>query len=58
MTAAPWHPEQFVQDGQPDPPQAPLLACEENPEVGRLYGPDGSLVSIVRARATVPFGFR
>lgn len=28
-----------------------------NPEVGRLYGPAGELVSIIRERATVTFGF-
>lgn len=52
-----WNPESFVQDAQPGIPPAPTLVEEENLEVGRLYGPDGSLLAIVRARATVPFGF-
>jgi hypothetical protein len=36
-------------NGQYDPPPAPTLDVEENPE---------DLVSIVRARPTVPFGFQ
>lgn len=57
MSRESWSPEPFVQDGQPDNPPAPDLVVAGNPEVGRLYGPDGSLLVIVRARATVPFGF-
>ena len=45
-------------NGQHDAPEAPALTISENPEVGRLYAPDGSLLRVVRARAVVPFGFR
>lgn len=43
-------------DAQFAVPEAPMLEVEENPEVGRLYGPTGDLITIVRARATIPFG--
>lgn len=45
------------QDAQHQAPEAPALIVEENPEVGRLYGPAGELLAIVRARPAVPFGF-
>lgn len=45
-------------NGQYDAPPAPTLDVEDNPEVGRLYGPTGDLISIVRVRAEVPFGFQ
>lgn len=41
---------------QHDVPAAPVLEVTDNPVLGRLYGPAGDLVSVVRARATVPFG--
>lgn len=49
-------PAEAWNDAQHQAPEAPILEVEENPEVGRLYGPTGDLMSIVRARATIPFG--
>lgn len=45
------------QDGQHGVPDAPTLDVEENPEIGRIYGPDGALISVVRVRDEIPFGF-
>jgi hypothetical protein len=39
-------------------PETPTVTVGDNPEVGRLYGPDGRLVRIVRARTERPVGFR
>lgn len=39
-----------------DPP-APTLIVDDNPEVGRLLGPDGRLAKIVRAKPNRPAGF-
>jgi hypothetical protein len=36
----------------------PTVFLDENPEVGRLLGPDGNLARIVRARPERPLGFR
>ena len=36
----------------------PKLEVEDNPEVGRLHGPDGRLIKIVRAKPDRPVGFR
>ena len=42
----------------PYEPHLPTVWDDDpNPEVGRLYGPDGALLSIVRARDPLAFGF-
>lgn len=41
-----------------DDPDQPKLEVEENPVVGRILGPRGETIRVVRARATVLFGFR
>lgn len=43
---------------QANKPPAPSLETEANPVVGRILGPSGDLVKVVRARAEVPFGFQ
>jgi hypothetical protein len=40
------------------PPSTVQVREEENPEVGRLLGPDGKLAKIVRAKEERPAGFR
>jgi hypothetical protein len=37
---------------------APQLVVDDNPEVGRLLGPDGQLARIVRAKPERQIGFR
>jgi hypothetical protein len=39
-------------------PHKPTVTVEDNPEVGRLLGPDGRLVKIVRAKPERRVGFR
>lgn len=50
-------PAEVWTEGQHGIPDAPVLAVQENPEIGRLFGPNGELLSIVRARPVVSFGF-
>lgn len=38
-------------------PPAPTLVIDDNPEIGRILGPDGRLAKIVRARPDRPAGF-
>jgi hypothetical protein len=40
------------------PPSTYNVTVEENPEVGRLHGPDGQLIKIVRAKPEHPAGFQ
>jgi hypothetical protein len=40
------------------PPSTYNVTLDENPEVGRLHGPDGQLVKIVRAKPEYPTGLR
>jgi len=39
------------------PPSDRQVVIEDNPEVGRILGPDGKLAKIVRARPERPAGF-
>lgn len=40
------------------PPDSVEVQLPHNPEVGRIYGPKGDLVRVVRARPQQPVGFR
>lgn len=45
-----------VDEWPPTPPD-PEVTITENPIVGELFAPDGTLLAAVRARPTIPFGF-
>lgn len=45
-------------DSRVQPPSTLQVSVDENPEVGRLLGPNGELAKIVRAKPDHPVGFR
>lgn len=44
-------------ESQVDPPSTVQVDVADNPEVGRLLGPDGQLIKIIRAKPDHPIGF-
>jgi hypothetical protein len=51
----PWYePTQHRSDTKPP---SPSTVVDENPVVGRLLGPKGETIRVVRARPEQPFGF-
>ncbi len=39
-------------------PAAPTLTVDDNPEVGRILGPDGRLAKVVRAKPERTIGYK